>query len=129
MATPTHGLRGPKLLSPLLNPKQNHSQSNCRGGPGEHIDASSVELFGRLLAEGWSGEAGRGRSSLFLVLAVRDTELDVSKEQPWASWLQLPHVTQLTVGSLGDEAAAQLVRTTAEDGEVSNHGQESTRSD
>ena len=51
-------------------------------------------------------------ASLCLVLAIRSTELDVAKEEPWLGWLQRADVSRLDVGPLQDEAARRHPRRT-----------------
>ena len=93
------------------------SRSACRALPraprASRSPASALKASPRAAEQ---VDEGRLRASLFVVLAIRSSDLDVQREEPYRSWLQRDDVQRLSLGELDDEAAKELVRQTAHGG-------------
>ena len=80
---------------------------------GEHIDDESILVFSSLLQQMSSGELD---SALFIVLAIRSSDMDVETQAPFKDWLSREDVVRLDIGPIDDEAATELVQRTAHGG-------------
>ena len=81
------------------------------------MDADSVAVFQQLID---MADAGELHAPLFLVLAIRSTEVDVEAEAPWKGMLARDNVQRLDIGKLDERAAVELVQATTLGGNMSD---------